>query len=142
MGCHLGFDPHHHWIITETYRNWPPIASRVTCQHYGAGFLAQEKRYGQLSVSCILFPESENGDMDGCVRFWILSGKYVVYVYAHLNRGANRPAKLISCRTKRSNYWIDFEHTHEPECNPCLQLIPAMPCYAFFGEERNQWKTR
>ena len=63
VGHHLGFDPHH-WIITETYGNWPPIASRVTCQRYGAGFLAQEKRYGQLSVSCILFSESENGEMD------------------------------------------------------------------------------
>ena len=63
---HLGFDPRNgHWIITETsYRNWPPAASGVTCQRYGAGFLAQGKRYGQLPVSCILFSKSESGETD------------------------------------------------------------------------------
>eukprot|EP00435_Cladocopium_sp_Y103_P051100 s1202_g15.t1 len=46
VGHHLGFDPHnHHGIITGTYRNWPPVANRVTCQRYGAGFLAQKKRH-------------------------------------------------------------------------------------------------
>ena len=69
----------------RTYRNWPPVASRVTCQRCGAGFLAQEKKgCGQLSDSCVLFWASEGRETDVFdFGLWFFAFVREVWVHIH-----------------------------------------------------------